>query len=140
MTLAISLWLVLAQPGLTYQSYAPPLPGVRVYDDRQSLVARIMALDAQLRTPTTDWAAPLIGIGLGLSAVTFGLTAYGVATNAGPVATIFMVLGTMLGIVTGIASITAGFVGHAEASRRADTEARRERLMREFELKSRDGP
>lgn len=137
MTVAVSLWLVLSQA--PYQ-YPPPLPGFVAYDNRQSMVARIMALDAQLRTPAPDWAAPVVGIGLGISAVTFGLTAYGLATNAGPVATIFMVLGTMLGIVTGIAGITAGFVGHAEALRRADTEARRERLMRELELKSRDGP
>ncbi|MBE2251215.1 MAG: hypothetical protein IAE78_16870 [Myxococcus sp.] len=128
--------LSLALSLCTAQLLAPPLPAARLVDERDALVVRILALDQQLRAPAPTWAAPLTGGGLGVAALTFGLTALGVSTGATGLAVAFMVLGSMLGVVALIGGIVAGLYGHAEAVRRAQVEERRERLLQELERRS----
>lgn len=128
MILSFALTLATAQFGPT----TPPL-GLRLVDESDSLLVRIMALDQQLRAPAPTWAAPVSGTGLGIAAVTFGLTALGVSTGATGLVVVFMVLGTMIGIVGLIGGIVAGVYGFAEAARRAQLEERRERLLEELD-------
>ncbi|MDP1918770.1 MAG: hypothetical protein Q8L14_21155 [Myxococcales bacterium] len=128
MILAFALTLATAQ----FSPTAPPV-GLRLIDASDSLLVRIMALDHQLRAPAPTWAAPLSGAGLGVAALTFGLTALGVSTGATGIVVLFMVLGTMLGIVGLIGGVVAGVYGFAEAARRAELEERRERLLDELD-------
>ena len=130
MILAFALTLATAQFGPS----SPP-PGLRLVDASDSLLVRIMALDQQLRAPAPTWAAPLSGAGLGIAALTFGLTALGVSAGATGIVVLFMVLGTMLGIVGFIGGVVAGVYGFAEAARRAELEERRERLLNELDLR-----
>lgn len=128
MILTLALTLATAQ----FSPSAPPL-GLRLIDSSDSLLVRIMALDQQLRAPPPTWAAPLSGAGLGVAALTFGLTAIGVSTGATGIVVLVMVLGTMLGIVGLIGGVVAGVYGFAEAARRAELEERRERLLEELD-------
>jgi hypothetical protein len=128
MILAFALTLTTAQLGPS----TPPL-GLRLVDESDSMLVRIMALDQQLRAPAPTWAAPLSGAGLGVAALTFGLTALGVSTGATGAVVLVMVLGTMLGIVALIGGIVAGVYWFAEAARRAQLEERRERLLEELD-------
>jgi hypothetical protein len=128
MILAFALTLATAQ----FESSTPPL-GLRLVDEGDSLLVRIMALDQQLRAPAPTWAAPLSGAGLGIAALTFGLTALGVSTGVTGAVVLVLVLGTLLGIVALIGGIVAGVYGFAEAARRAQLEERRERLLEEFD-------
>jgi hypothetical protein len=128
MILAFALTLATAQ-----FSPADPPVGLRLIDASDSLLVRIMALDQQLRAPAPTWAAPLSGAGLGVAALTFGLTALAVSAQATGIVVLFMVLGTMLGIVGFIGGVVAGVYGFAEAVRRAELEERRERLLEELD-------
>lgn len=137
--LAVALTLSLAQAPLA----PPPLPGPGtgfrlVRDD--GLATRILALDRQLRSPGPTWAAPIAGAGLGLGALTFSLATIGLSNRPTTVATLFLVLGALLGTLTSIGGTVAGLVGYGEAVRRAQLDDRRQRLLDELERRATEQP
>ncbi|MBL8917937.1 MAG: hypothetical protein JNJ54_03680 [Myxococcaceae bacterium] len=134
--LAVALALALAQPSIA----PPPLPlpspsGFQVVPD-DGLITRILALDRQLRAPAPTWAAPVAGAGLGLGALTFSLAAVGLMNRPTVSATLFLVLGVLLGSLTTIGGTVAGVVGYGEAVRRAELDDRRQRLVDELERRA----
>ncbi len=133
MVLTATLLLLASQSPPPPPPIAPPLPGARLLDDRDSLLTRIMAMDSQLRAAKPTAAAPIAGVGIGVAAIAFGLTALGISLNASGVVVLFLVLGSMAGVVGVIAAIVAGLFGWSEEVRRAQLSERRDRLMLELE-------
>jgi hypothetical protein len=138
-TLTLALALTLAQPSLAPPPLPGPSTGFRLVPD-DGLVTRILALDRQLRTPPPTWAAPLTGAGLGLGALTFSLAAVGLSSRPTVTATLFLVLGALLGSLASIGGTVAGLVGYGEAVRRAELDERRQRLVDELARRSTPTP
>lgn len=135
--------------GLQLASLAPTRPAVgsaaaqvlrpptrALSDDTEWLVRQILSIDQQLRAPAPTWVAPVVGGGIIVSATTFGLTALGVSLGASGLVVLAMVMGTLLGVVGLVVAGVAGFYGWAEATRRAQLEERRARLIEQLERKS----
>lgn len=133
--LALALALTLAQPSLVPPPLPRPSPSFHVVPD-DGLVTRILALDRQLRAPAPTWAAPIAGAGLGLGALTISLAVVGLRGRPTVTATLFLVLGVLLGSLTTIGGTVAGLVGYGEAVRRADLDDRRQRLIDELERRA----
>lgn len=139
MLLTVALITTLAQP-LTPPPSPPPgsffatgLPTARLVDDRDALLSRIMAIDHQLRQPAPTYVGPLVGGGLGLAGLTFGLTVLGISLKATGIVVALMVLGTMAGVVGLIGAVVAGIYGWGEAVRRAQMDERREKLLEQLD-------
>jgi hypothetical protein len=109
---------------------ATPSP-LNAFDQRESLVARIMVLDRLLRRPQATWTGPATGLGLFVGALTFSLAAVYAPTASGADLGA-LVLGVVIGAASTVAGIIAGCFGASQAAERGSHDLRRELLLEQL--------